>query len=103
MKKIDVILRKGTKPVAHLSELKKKGIYRTIEAAKDYAEEQRVMASLNYEKLFDKFAEDNICYNRVISEMVRLKEIILNAVETLEALKQIEQDLQKEIEEADAE
>lgn len=97
MKKIDLIL-KGKKLVEKLFGLRKKQISRVIESAKDNLEKQKVEAELEYENLSNKLGDDDANYEYIINQMIKQKEIIANATETLKAVESIESDLDEEVE-----
>lgn len=97
MKRIEAII-KGRKFTETLFGLKKKQIRRALEAATDNAEKQKEDASIAYEALFSRMAEDDADYRAIINEMVRHKQTIISAENTILALTAIKTDLEADIE-----
>lgn len=96
LKRIEAII-KGRKFTETLFGLKKKQIRRAIEAAHDNAEKQKEEAAIAYEKEFSRMADDDADYESVIGNMLRHKQTILAADNTLAALEEIKADLEEEI------
>lgn len=96
MKKIEAII-KGRKFTDKLFGLKKRQINRALEAAKDNAERQKEDAAIAYEKLFADMADDDADYQCIISQMLKHKETILSAEETVKAVEAIKADLESEV------
>lgn len=102
MKKIEVIL-KGRKFTEKLFGLRKKKIWRALDAARDDAEKQKEDASIAYEDCFSEMADDNANFQRIISRMLEHKQTIISAEATIEVLDAIKADLESEIPDADVE
>lgn len=102
MKKIDAIL-KGRKFTDKLFGLKKRKINRALESAKDNAEKQKEDATIAYEEQFSKMAEDDADFQNIISTMLKCKQTIIDATETIKALDAIKADLESEVEDLDEE
>ena len=98
MKKIDLIV-KGKKLTEKLLGLKRKSINRALEAALDNLESQKEQAIIDYENNLVKLADDNVDYKRVINNMISNKQTILDADATIEVIKEIQADLDSEVEE----
>lgn len=96
MKRIEAII-KGRKFTDKLFGLKKKQIRRALEAAADNAEKQKENASIAYEGLFSRMAEEDADYQRIIAEMLRHKQTIINAEATIKAISEIRADLEAEV------
>lgn len=93
MKKIKAII-KGRKFTDKLFVLKERQIKRALEAAKDNAEKQKEDASIAYEGLFGKMADDDADYQDIITAMLEHKQTILAAEETIKAVESIKADLE---------
>lgn len=98
MKKIDLLI-KGRKIAEKLFGTKKKGIKLALETAKNNLEQQRDVASDNYENALLKLADDNSNYKAVINEMIGYKQTITDAESTIELINSIQEDLESEVEE----
>lgn len=96
MKRIEAII-KGRKFTDKLFGLKKKQIRRALEAAADNAEKQKENASIAYEGLFSRMAEEDADYHRIITEMLRHKQTIISAEATIRAISEIRADLEVEV------
>ena len=96
MKKIKAII-KGRKFTDKLFGLKERQIKRALEAAKDNAEKQKEDASIAYEGLFGKMADDDADYQDIITAMLEHKQTILAAEETIKAVESIKADLESEV------
>ena len=96
MKRIEAII-KGRKFTETLFGLKKKQIRRALEAAEDNAEKQKEDASIAYENLFSRMAEDEAPYTLIIGEMIQHKQTIISAEATIKAIAEIRADLEAEI------
>ena len=97
MKKLTAIL-KGCKLIDKLFSLREKEIRRKLDAAKDECEEKKVKAQIDYETAMKKLGGESVDYKRIINEMIAAKQSILEAEETLKAIKEIEKDLDSEAE-----
>ena len=75
MKKIDALI-KGRKFTEKLFGIKKRSINRALEAAIDDIERQKEQATLEYEQLLVKFADDNVNYKTVLNQMIDKQQII---------------------------
>lgn len=100
MKRIEIII-KGRKFTDKLFGLKKRQINRALESAKDNAEKQKEDATIAYEKLFSKMADEDADYQEIIGKMLGHKQVILSADETIKAIAEIKADLEAEVEEAE--
>lgn len=98
MKKIDLLI-KGRKIAEKLFGTKKKGIKLALETAKNNLEQQRDVASDNYENALLKLADDNVDYKSVINEMISYKQTMVDAESTIELIDSIQEDLESEVEE----
>lgn len=98
MKRIEAII-KGRKFTEKLFGLKKKQIRRAVEAAADNAEKQKEEATIGYEELFSRLAEDDADYKGIIQKMLERKQTIISAEATIEAINQIKADLEAEVSE----
>ena len=96
MKKIKAIL-KGCKFTDKLFGLREKEINRKLDAAKDKCEEQKIKGQLAYEKALNRLGDDNVCYEDVINSMIRAKQDILEAEDTLKAIDEIIKDLNSDV------
>lgn len=96
MKRIEAII-KGRKFTETLFGLRKKQIRRALEAAQDNAEKQKEDAAIAYEGLFSRMAEDAPDYQAVIGEMIRHKQTIIAAENTIRAVTEIRADLEAEV------
>lgn len=96
MKRIEAII-KGRKFTETLFGLRKKQIRRALEAAQDNAEKQKEDATIAYEELFSRMAEDNPDYQAVIAEMIRHKQTVIAAENTIRAVAEIRADLEAEV------
>lgn len=96
MKRIEAII-KGRKFTDKLFGLKKKQIRRALEAAEDNAEKQKEDASIAYEDLFSRMADEDANYQSIIAEMLEHKQIILSAEATIKAITEIRADLEAEV------
>lgn len=96
MKRIEAII-KGRKFTETLFGLRKKQIRRALEAAQDNAEKQKEDATIAYEELFSRMAEDNPDYQAVIAEMIRHKQTVIAAENTIKAVAEIRADLEAEV------
>lgn len=96
MKKIDVIT-KGRKFTDKLLGLKKRQIKRVLEAAQDSAEKQKEDASVAYEELVVKLADDDADYQSIVAKMLEHKQTCLQADNTIAAIQEIANDLNSEV------
>ena len=97
MKKLTAIL-KGCKLIDKLFSLREKEIRRKLDAAKDECEEKKVKAQIEYETAMKRLGEESVDYKRIINEMIAAKQSIIEAEDTLKAIKEIEKDLDSEAE-----
>lgn len=98
MKKIDIIV-KGRKLTEKLFGTKKKGIKLALETAKNNLEQQRDTAADEYENSLLKLADDNVDYKSVINQMIKHKQTMVDAENTIELIDQIKTDLESEVKE----
>lgn len=97
MKRIEAIIN-GRKFTEKLFGLKKKQIYRALEAAADDAEKQKEDAAIAYENMFARMSEEGACYEGIIGDMLAQKQTILSADITIKAVAEIRADLDAEVE-----
>lgn len=100
MKKIKAII-KGRKFTDKLFGIKERQIKRALEAAKDNAEKQKEDASIAYEKSFADMADDDADYQRIIGQMIKHKQTIIDADNTIAAIEDIKADLESEVPDVD--
>lgn len=98
MKKIDIIV-KGRKLTEKLFGTKKKGIKLALETAKNNLEQQRDTAADEYENSLLKLADDNVDYKSVINQIIKHKQTMVDAENTIELIDQIKADLESEVKE----
>lgn len=98
MKKIEAII-KGRKFTEKLFGIKKRSINRALDSAKDNFEEQKENATVEYENLLVKLADDNVDYKRTINQMIEQQQIIVDAGNSIELINKIKSDLESEVEE----
>lgn len=96
MKKLEAIL-KGRAFLDKLFGLREKEIRRKLEAAKDECEESKVNWQISYEEAMQKLGEKEVDYGKIINDMITAKEGIMSAEATLKAIKEIEKDLNEEV------
>ena len=80
-------------------EPKKKGIKLALETAKNNLEQQRDTAADEYENSLLKLADDNVDYKSVINQMIKHKQTMVDAENTIELIDQIKADLESEVKE----
>lgn len=97
-KKIDIIV-KGRKLTEKLFGTKKKGIKLALETAKNNLEQQRDTAADEYENALLKLADDNVDYKTIINQMIKHKQTMVDAENTIELIDQIKDDLESEVKE----
>lgn len=98
MKKIEAII-KGRKFTEKLFGIKKRSINRALDSAKDNFEEQKENATVEYENLLVKLADDNVDYKFTINRMIAQQQIIVDADNSIELINKIKADLESEVEE----
>lgn len=96
MKKIEAIV-KGKKFTEKLFGLKKKGIYRALESALDNIDTQKEQASIDYETLLAKLADDDVDYKSVINQLISKKQIIIDSESTIKVIEEIKSDLESDV------
>lgn len=97
MKKLEAILR-GCEFLDELFGLREKEIRRKLEAAKDECMETEIRWKISYKEAMQKLGEKDVDYGRVLNDMITAKEGIANAKATLEAICEIEKDLNEDVE-----
>ena len=97
MKKLEAIL-KGCSFIDKLFSLREKEIRRKLEAAKDECEETKVNWQISYEEAMQELGEKEVDYGKIINNMITAKEGIMIAEATLKVIKEIEKDLNEEVE-----
>lgn len=97
MKKILSILR-GKKQTERLSELRSQEIMRALESALNNVEEQKVLADIRYHEEINNLGDDSVNYKIKINQLISYKETIINADNTIQAINEIKNDLESEVE-----
>ncbi len=93
MKKLEAILRKCDFTDKLLG-LREKQVRTSLTAARNDIEEQAAKAEIDYERLCKRLGDKEVSnYKSILNEMIKAKEITLNAKATLEVIKGIEADL----------
>ena len=95
--KLTAIL-KGCKLVDKMFSFREKEIRRKLEAAKDKCEVKKLEAQMDYEKALKRLGEDNVNYESVLNDMIKAKQGIYEAEDTLKVIEEIEKDLDSEAE-----
>lgn len=98
MKKIDLIV-KGRKFTEKLLGIKRRGIYRALDAAIDDLESQKENAVVDYENNLLKLADDKVDYKQVINQMISNQQTIHDTNATIEVINKVKDDLESETEE----
>lgn len=98
MKKLQALLR-GEKFTEKLLELREREVARKLEAYKDEQEAEKENAEIEYERLLHSLACPNVDYQEALIAMVECKQRIADADATLEAIEEIEADLNAEVDE----
>ncbi len=96
MKRIEAII-KGRKFTETLFGLKKKQIYRALEAVEDNAEKRKEDASIAYEGLLNAMADDDADCVSIIAGMLEQKQTIIFANATVRVIAEIRADLEAEV------
>lgn len=102
MLKIDAIM-KGRKFTEKLFGLKKKNINRALEAARDNFDEQKENATVEYENLLVKLAEDKVDYKDTINRMIAQQQIISDAENSMEFIDKVKKDLYTDVDDSEVE
>lgn len=102
MKRIEAII-KGRQFTDKLFGLRKKQIRRALEAAEDNADKQKEDATIAYEELFSRMAEEKPDYQRIIAQMLEHKQTIISAEVTIKAIAEIRADLEADVTVEDSE
>lgn len=97
MKKILSILR-GKKQTERLSELRSQEIMRALDSALNNVEEQKVLADIRYHEEINNLGDDGVNYKSKINQLIEYKETIVNADNTIQAINEIKNDLESEVE-----
>lgn len=98
MKKIEAIV-KGKKFTEKLLGIKKRSIKRALDGALDNIEKQQEQATIDYENLLVKLADDDVNYVQVINDLISRKQIIDNGESTKKVIEEIRNDLESEVKE----
>ena len=98
MKKLQAILN-GQKFTDKLYTLREKEIRRKLEAAKDEQETIKATAEMEYLEAMNLLGDTDVNYEKAINLMLTLKQRIIDAEFTLKAIKEIEKDLDEEVNE----
>lgn len=97
MKKIDALI-KGRKFTEKLFGIKKRSINRALDSAIDDVERQKEQATLDYENLLLKLADDNIDYKSILNQMISKQQIIEDSTSTIDLISRIKEDMNTEVE-----
>lgn len=97
MKKITAILQ-NCQVIDKMFNLREKQVKTAFEASKNDLEEQLTNAEIEYENACKALGENNVNYKGVINAMLRAKAKLNNIKLTIEALAEIEADLNKDVE-----
>jgi len=96
-KKLTAILE-NCKLVDRLFNLREKQIKTALAAAKNDVEEQATEAEIAYENLCKQLGKKDVdSYKNIINKMIECRETIRQAAETKAVLKEIEDDLNSEV------
>jgi hypothetical protein len=98
MKKIEAIV-KGKKFTEKLLEIKKRSIKRALDGALDNIEKQQEQATIDYENLLVKLADDDVDYVKVINDLINRKQTIADGESTKKVIEEIRNDLESEVKE----
>lgn len=96
MRKINAILNKNN-IFDKLLDNKERQINIAFDTIQNEIEEKVIDAEVRYDKILKKFTEANNKPYDIIKELLKMKEIQLNGKTTLDALKEIREDLNSEI------
>lgn len=97
MKKIDALI-KGRKFTEKLFGIKKRSINRALDSAIDDVERQKEQATLDYENLLLKLADDDVDYKSVLNQMISKQQIIEDSTSTVDLISRIKEDMNTEVE-----
>lgn len=97
MKKIDLIL--NGKIDAKLIDTKKAKITKAIEVGILNAEDDLLGKELEYERWLTTLGGNNVEYSEVLKYLVAIKQEIIDIKSGIEALKEVQADLDEEVEE----
>ena len=98
MKKIEAIV-KGKKFTEKLLGIKERSIKRALDGALDNIEKQQEQATIDYENLLVKLADDDVDYVKVINDLINRKQIIIDGESTKKVIEEIRNDLESEVKE----
>lgn len=96
MKKLQAIL-KGRIFADMMFELREKQVKTALTVAKNDIEEQEAEATIKYEELCKKLGDKEVDYKSTFNEMLKCKENIRKSQETRIELKEIEDDLNSDV------
>ena len=96
MKKLQAIL-KGRSFADMMFGLREKQVKTALTAAKNDIEEQEAEATIKYEELCKKLGDKEFDYKSTFNEMLKCKENIRKSQETRIELKEIEDDLNSDV------
>ena len=96
MKKLQAIL-KGRSFADMMFGLREKQVKTALTAAKNDIEEQEAEATIKYEELCKNLGDKEVDYKSTFNEMLKCKENIRKSQETRIALKEIEDDLNSDV------
>ncbi len=97
MKKIDALI-KGRKFTEKLFGIKKRSINRALDSAIDDVERQKEQATLDYENLLLKLADDDVDYKSILNQMISKQQIIEDSTSTIDLISRIKEDMNTEVE-----
>lgn len=98
MKKIEAIV-KGKKFTEKLLGIKERSIKRALDGALDNIEKQQEQATIDYENLLVKLADDDVDYVKVINDLINRKQTIADGESTKKVIEEIRNDLESEVKE----
>lgn len=98
MKRIEALL-KGRKFTERLFGLRKRSIYRALDAIGSKAEADKERASMDYEQLLVELADDNVDFDKAAGSLIETKKRLKEAEWTINAISEIKSDLESEVSE----
>lgn len=98
MNRIEALL-KGRKFTERLFGLRKRSIYRALDAISNKAEADKEKASMRYEQLLVSLADDDVDFDKVANSLVEAKEDLSEATWIINAISEIKSDLNSEVDE----
>lgn len=74
---------------------------RALDSALNNVEEQKVLADIRYHEEINNLGDDGVNYKSKINQLIEYKETIINADNTIQAINEIKNDLESEVEDVD--